>query len=504
MPPPPVAIRPSSPRGAPSIALREWLVALFGSLSIAFTAWGLAGYKTWTLHLMLAGGLLTCIFALVPLPLWYNGEDGEHSNRNNYRRLLRLPAFWLSVLFLLYLALQALNPAARVSFEGTRRLLFSMDPPLGKGFPTSVMAAYTPMNAWRVAVSFLAGFSLFWGLWVGLRRRKTVILVLWAFILSGFGMGMAAILMHFTEAKEVLWTVPSGNSQFWGSFFYRNQGAAYLNLILVAAAFMFFYHAQKSHDRGHIGGPHLLLFCIFALVASSVAMALSRGGILFGLVISIAFACLLIVYTLRIVLHLRSIWLSVLPAVLLALGAVTSFQYVDLDAISRRFGDIEATIENADKDTRMLATRATWDMAQDQLVFGWGAGSFRYLFHRYQREYPSLHYKRHHPTKGWIGRRTFRYAHNDILQYLAEYGLVGCSFLLFLLASYLWVVLRGAGTNVMGVLMLLVGLLSTLSHAFLDFILNSPAYLIAWIGFCALAAKLVRLEWLRARSRAQD
>lgn len=501
MPTPSVAVSPSSRRGAPPIALREWLVVFFGSLSIAFTAWGLAGYKTWALHLMLAGGLLTCLSALVPLPQWYNGEDGEHGNRKNYRRLLRLPAFWMSVLFLLYLALQALNPAARVDFEGERRLLYPMDPPLGKGFPTSVLAAYTPINAWRVAVAFLAGFSLFWGLWVGLRRRQAVILVLWAFILSGFGMGMAAILMHFTGAKEVLWTVPSGNSQLWGSFFYRNQGAAYLNLILVAAAFMFFYHAQKCQDRGHTGGPHLLLFCIFALVASSVAMALSRGGILFGLGISIAFACLLTVYTLRIVLHLRSIWLSVLPALMLAVGAVTSFQYVDLDAISKRFGDIEATVENADQDARVLASRATWDMAQDQLAFGWGAGSFRYLFHRYQREYPGIYYGRYHPTQGWVGRKSFRFAHNDILQYLAEYGLVGCSFLLLILASYVWVVLRGVGTNVMGVLMLMVGLLSTLSHAFLDFILNSPAYLIAWIGFCTLAAKLVRLEWLRARSR---
>ena len=35
------------------------------------------------------------------------------------------------------------------------------------------------MNAWRVLASFVAAFTLIWGLWAGLTRRKPVLLVLW-------------------------------------------------------------------------------------------------------------------------------------------------------------------------------------------------------------------------------------------------------------------------------------------------------------------------------------
>lgn len=479
---------------APSIARREWIVAIMGASTLVFTAWCFTGFQVWAAHTLLAGGLLTFACSILPMPASYNGLDGEHGNRKNYKRLLCLPAFWLSLFFLLYLALQAMNPEGAIFEEEGALYLRKMVPILGTSWPTSLNAPYERINALRVIIVFLAGFSLFWGLWIGLRRRKTVILVLWVFMLSGAAMAFTAILMSLTETNALLWTVPPTNPNFWGTFSYRNHGAAYLNLILVAIGFLFFYHLQKTKNRGHVGGPHLLLFCLFALVASSVAMALSRGGILFGACISVAFFCFAAVYGLRSVFHQRSIWLSLLPALLLATGAFTAFQQINLDAISKRFGDVEATIENADEDYRMLLSLATWDMAQDRMVYGWGAGSFRYYFHRYQKEYPSIYYLTNHPKKGWSGRQFYKYAHNDILQFLAEYGIVGCSFLLLTLASLLWAMLRGIGTNVFSVLMLLVGLVATFSHAFLDFILNAPAYLIAFMGFYAAAAKLVRLE----------
>jgi O-antigen ligase len=487
------------PPVVPKIARRECLVASCGAVTLAFTAWGLAGYKIWSLHTILAGALLTFAFAIVPLPSVYNGLDGEHGNGKNFKRLLCLPAFWFSLIFLFYLALQGLNPDAQVIYKEGSRWLRQIDPPFGNSWPVSVRAFYNEINSWRVMLVFLSGFSLFWGMWVGLRRRKTVIAVLWSFLLSGSSMALVAILMHLTEAKLLLWVAPSNNQNFWGSFAYRNHGAAYLNLILVATGFLFFYHLQKAQNRRQVGGPHLLLFCLFAMVMSSVVMALSRGGILFGVCISVAFFCLSIIYGLRTVFNQRSIWLSLLPVLLLGSAALIAFQQVDLDAISKRFGNIEATVENADSDARVLSSRATWDMAQERLVFGWGAGSFRYRFHPYQKEYPEIYYSSYHAKKGWIGRKTYHYAHNDILQFLAEYGIVGCSFLLLTLASFLWVTLRAVGSNTLSVVMLLVGVIATFSHAFLDFILSAPAYLIALIGFYAAAAKLLRLETRRRK-----
>ena len=121
--------------------------------------------------------------------------------------------------------------------------------------------------------------------------------------------------------------------------------------------------------------------------------------------------------------------LPILCFFLLASAIYLAYTQIDVVSIIQRFGDVNATIKNADHDARMLSSSATWDMSQDRLIFGWGAGAFRYHFPKYQQHYPSIYYSRYHKKKGWIGRKTYHYAHNDILQFLAEYGLVEGSFL---------------------------------------------------------------------------
>ena len=133
-------------------------------------------------------------------------------------------------------------------------------------------------------------------------------------------------------------------------------------------------------------------------------------------------------------------------------------------------------------------------MAQDALWTGWGAGSFRYAFPMYQKQMPELFYQYHHRKKGWMGRKFYRYAHNDILQFLAEYGIVGCSLLLFAIASFLLPILRNAFHLPLFTFYFLSGLACALAHAFLDFIFHSPSYWIALVAGIALVSRLSQLE----------
>jgi len=544
------------PRNSARIAAREWLVAISGGLTLAFTAWALGGVQAWSLHALLAGGLLTLLFALAPWPrrgqkcpgtqisrakgfhLRSSSDAEQVASRGSApsaanvapsasansslttqysslgaprhpspftataaSRLLRWPFFWFTCLFLIYLLLGALNPSAEVVRDERGWWVEAIQPALASWLPTSVRSDYAPMNAWRVLVSFSAAFSLIWGLWAGLTRRKPTLLVLWCLLLSGACMGLVAILQHLTEAKAVLWTFPSSNINFWGSFFYRNQGAAYLNLILVAAAFLFFYHAVKTRQYLRSGGPHFLCFFLFFVTATSVGLALSRGGILFGLSLSLAFLALLIVYGIQSLFHLRSILLAALTVLFLAAGSYTVISYIDLDAIEKRFGDVEKTIENAELDTRALSTQATWDMAQARLAQGWGAGSFRYIFPMYQRNYPELFYARYDQRKQqWIGRKMYRYAHNDIVQFVAEYGLIGSTLIFGGIAVLLLQALYHSGGQVFATLILLAGTSQAFGHAFLEFIFNSPAYWMALLGLLVAATKLLSLESRRGPS----
>jgi len=529
--------------------VREWLVAGSGGLTLAFTAWSLGGVQTWSLHTLLAGGVLTLTLALAP---WPRGRAARRAGGEGRRaaanvasslatassasaasdhdrlkaglqptqrlncgsaattqprreasvtaasRLLRWPPFWCTFLFLLYLLIGALNPAAEIVRDERGWWVEAIQTPLATWLPTSVRSDYQPMNAWRVLASFTASFTLIWGLWAGLTRRKPVLFVLWCLLLSGAGMGLVAILQHLTEAKAVLWTFPSSNIQFWGSFFYRNQGAAYLNLILVAAGFLFFYHAKNARDAAQSGGPHFLCFVFFALTAASIGLALSRGGILFASVLSLGFLGLLAIYALQSLFHIRSFWLSLLPVVFLTASAFLAVTYIDFAAIEERFGDVEETIENADKDSRALSTKATWNMAQDRLALGWGAGSFRYIFPMYQRNYPKIYHHYYHKRKQqWIGRKMFRYAHNDIVQFVAEYGVTGTGLIFGGIGMLLLQALYHSRGQTFAVLMLVAGTGQAFGHAFLDFIFNSPAYWMAFLGLLVAATKLLQLESVR-------
>ena len=503
-------------RTAAPVALRDWGVALVGGLTLAFTAWGFGGVRMWSLHVLLAGGLLTFLLALGPSLEWRASGNMRESTDGQGRpvppsaarlrlvffnpaglgRLVRLPYFWLSLAFLIYLLVGALNPGAEVVREPERGWwVEAVVAPLGTMLPISVRSDYVPMNAWRVVVSFTAAFALTWGLWAGLTRRKPVLLVLWSFLASGSCMGLVAILQQLSGAEAVLWTFPSTNPNFWGTFFYRNQAAAYLNLVLVAASFLFFYHAAKSRQHLRNGGPHFLCFLLFAATATSIGLALSRGGILFGLILSLCFGVLLAIFAVQGLFQVRSVVLTGLTLLLLTTGSYSIFKYIDLDAIEQRFGDIEATLENADKDARALSTRATWEMAQGRLAQGWGAGSFRYIFPMYQRNYPELFYGRYdRRNERWVGRKMYRYAHNDIVQFVAEYGLIGTILIFGAIATLLGQALYYSGRHNLALLMLLAGAGQAFGHAFFDFIFNSPAYWLALLSVLTAATRLLQLE----------
>jgi hypothetical protein len=247
---------------------------------------------------------------------------------------------------------------------------------------------------------------------------------------------------------------------------------------LVVTACLYFYHAKRSAAVGESGGPHFLCVFGFVLTVCSVGLALSRGGILFATLLSVVFVLgMLSQYLIGALSLRRSLAISLVLAALLAVGGTMAYRTIDWAAMQERFGDIGATLENVDTDQRTLSSRATWEMAQDRLWFGWGAGSFRYAFPKYQQAYPELWHGYYHRKKGWLGRKFFRYAHNDLLQFLAEYGIVGCSLLLAALLSLLGAGLRGLTRDPWVVLFLLFGVTCAAAHAFADFIFSCPCLL---------------------------
>jgi len=479
----------------PAVAPRELAVICTGGWTLAFAAWGLSGIRLWSLHILLIGGLVTFVLALVPLPASCNGTDGQHGNVQNLRRLLRFPVFWICLAVLVYLLIQGMNPAWVQLKNEDGWWIEEVD--FVYWLPTGVDANYRVMNAFRVLASFSATYLLVCGLWVGLQRRVSHVLLLWIFLLSGVGMAIVAILQKLTGAEAVLWTIQSPNPDFWGTFFYRNEAVAYLVLVIAFSGALYFYHLNRSEYYGVSGGPHLLLFFFIAIACTSIALALSRGGILFGGLAVGSFCCAAICRWFYASRANRKVALVVVTASLLGGGVYTVLQYIDIEAIKTRFGDIKQTLETVDEDSRMITTKITWEMFQEKPLFGWGAGSWRYVFPLYQKSYPDIYYQRYDRKRGWVGRQVYYYAHNDIVQFLCEYGIVGCVCILAIFIYWVGILWFKTSGNALSAFMLQVCIAVALGHAAVDFILQSPAYWLALNSALCVGVRLLLLDTVR-------
>ena len=142
-----------------------------------------------------------------------------------------------------------------------------------------------------------------------------------------------------------------------------------------------------------------------------------------------------------------------------------------------RFANLWTDLETG----RLPIWRAAIAMALDHPVFGHGWGSFDFLVDGY----------RDTPT----GLDT-SYAHNDYLQVFAETGIVGLSFVVWLLALLARRIVRGLSSPMIPearftILWLAIGIVAALVHSVADFGLRIPG--VAFM-FTVLLAVFVRVS----------
>jgi O-antigen ligase len=475
------------------LSLREWLVCIFATLTLVFTAWSLGGYKTWALHLLFAGGLGTFLASVLPMPRSWNGYDQQHGNLKNFKRLLAQPFFWASMCFLVYILTQYLNPSIVQVLGEKSWWVEPMSPPLGANLPSSVATSYEEMNALRTFVIQASAISLACGILVGIQRRKSALIILWSFVASGVTMGFVAILQKLSGTDKILWIIDAINKNSWGTFAYRNQGAAFLMLVLLVSGLLYFFYLRRADLNLKQGGPHFLCFLFIFLLFGSIWLALSRGGIILSSALALAFCLLAFGHHIRGIIKGESLILSAIFLGLFIIGSIFLVQFSDWNTINKRVEHFEHIVTNIDSYNRTLSTKASWNMAQDRLTYGWGAGSFRYVFPIYQKEYDSI-WNNYYTKDGWVGRRIYHYAHNDWVQFLAEYGIfgsfiIGALFLSLIIGAYkMFHFSRLAGC------LFMIGLILIFVHNFVDFIFSSPSYWAAFWGGLFLVCKLFEIE----------
>jgi hypothetical protein len=154
--------------------------------------------------------------------------------------------------------------------------------------------------------------------------------------------------------------------------------------------------------------------------------------------------------------------------------------------------DVRARVDRLAEDrgekTRPIVWRAAWQLWREAPLLGTGAASYNILF------------ERHRPERFWDEPQ---WAHNDYLNTLSDYGLVGFGLCFGGMAGILWIGIRrsrAAPLTEIPVVALLVGLSAFGLALLVDFHLKLPA-LVMLVAF--VAAEAVGAVWPHAILQAK-
>ncbi|WP_232766581.1 O-antigen ligase family protein [Geminisphaera colitermitum] len=469
----------------------EFKLLVVACLYLCFLPWALGTMYIWGQSI--AFGLAV---AAITLALWkrrYNADispTGSAFTLVIWPRLLRFPIFWIGLGFLIYILIGALNPA--FSYMRDERGWWMEPASPISWLPASVDAPFGDINPWRVLLIYSGIWLMACAVWIGITRRSVLVALLSVVVVNGSVLAVLGILQRVTEAKKILWliNIKPGLTPI-ATILYKNHGGAFFNLILVAACVLMVWHYLRASRRLKRTSPSpVFAFCavlcgLLAFLSNSRAAAL----LLIGFILVFVIGAIIWGIAGKTEAPNRAVGVLIVVCFLVFIGV--SAKYLNIESSLQRIERLFKQDNNMSVQSRVTATKATLDMAEDNLIYGTGAGSFRHMFPIYQRQYPEI-YTIGNPKRPRYLR--WEYAHNDYAQGLAELGIVGLLFPAAMLGYWGVSYVRNDIIRRIPMLVGVLGLVMTMIHSWVDFQMHNPAILGTWCLLWVIYGRWMELE----------
>jgi O-antigen ligase len=466
----------------------ETTVVVLAAAELCGLPWAFGGVDAPAQVACLVVSLATLVVAVLPRRL--RGSEGtkEDAVMVMWRRLTSFPVFWAGLALLAYVTVQAMNPSFTYRLEGTAWWLVPRDHL--SGFPSGMRTPFPDMNPWRMLLIWGSVWALSCALWTGVTRRSSILAVLVALEVNGFAFAVFGILQRASGTQAIYGARPVNHPDFLAAIIYRNHAAAYFSLVASVALGLTLRAFWKSRARLDPSGPGIihLLFCltiVVALILSGSFAAVSLFGVLLALVLPTA------AWRFSASFHGpggdRPAFMASAALAILALGLIL---FVGFEGLRDRVESFTSGGGYQAARTRLLVDYRGWQMFEDRWFAGWGAGSFRYGFTKYQRREPDL-LKQADLTVHW------EHAHNDWLEFLIELGIFGVIPLAAIVVFWGREAARQRLWRKLAILPMLAGVVVVALHGLVDFPLQNLA-IVATAG--ALLSLIVRWGELDAES----
>jgi O-antigen ligase len=432
-------------------ARAAWILLAFVLL---FTMWVWAGSRP-SLHgvAVAAAGILAVVV------LAGGGRDVA-------RAWCRDPVFWFGLLFLAYLIVPWLNAGRTLYYDvGFQRWQYT--PPPWPSWPS----AFSRAEATQVWQWFFTAWVLVMTVRSPLLDRKALLRLLQVVVL---GAGLLAVfgLLQFLAGTRSIYGLTPLSCVFFASFSYANHAAAFFLLAgALAAGLLFreFLRAGRPVLRGGAG----VWAAVLAVCLAGACLSLSRAGVVLAAVLGLGVLGLGWRLGRRAFSRVDRVHYAAGAAAALLLTAV-GVAGVGERLIRREFTTTVASSAggalNLSLSGRPDFVRAAWAMWKDHPWWGVGSAGYRYLVSAYLPPGRMADLEK----RGWAN------VHCDALQFLVEFGLVGCTALsgglAFLVVPALKVVRAGHPLCTMA----WFGLALVLVFSLIDLPFRCPAILYTW------------------------
>jgi O-antigen ligase len=489
-------------KARPSVPPRETALVGLILLNVLWLAFALGGVRLW-------GELTAWVLSgatLLLLPRWETGEI--HGLSSPVYQLLKLPLFWLGLGLMSVFFIQSWNLEWEWQIVNGRPHLVYLQP-LVDWLPTGVMTPIEESNPLRSMIFYSIPWLTCCSAWAGLGTRRSVQRLLHGLAWIGVVFALVALQQHFLDLRYILGLFPElptragAEIPFWGTLHNCNHAAYFLILATGFCLGLFLYGWYRDlRQFKRSGGAWLLYLGLALLTTFSVLMAQARGAIGFVLLQWLLFILICTFFFIR-----RFGWIGLsLPGlfglIVLAVGGTFIINPDVFENQKKEWIKTFSLVENPELEARYYMVQIASDMVEDRPWFGHGAGSWRYLHLPYLENYPEFKTKRirweKNAATGKYQRRNvtvwFQNAHVDLMEYLVDWGIVGC---LFPVMAALWLFYRGLrafrGWDP-GLATLLATVLAVFLGALVEFHFRIPLVLLVWSLMFTLAIKLTELN----------
>ena len=397
-----------------------------------------------------------------------------------------------------------------------------------KNKPAYLPFGLTTDNVWEHVVILFAAILCGYLAYVGFDKRSSIRFLLWLIFINIMVLAITGTFFKITGATLILGQFePPDPRYFFASFTYKNHWSAYATLgYLASFGLAVYYH--KNRRRWNLKNSPLGIFLSLGLlVGITTIMSGSRSGFImfcfgYGICIWISLRLLFESYTfmisqlsfvLRFILALLPI-----PVIIFAVYMVSPDLIREPLIVTQT--QIENAVENRRFEGRVYSTRDTFKMFMARPWWGWGYQSYEVLFRKYfqgpelsatyfsdpktKARYDALAKAvEDNPTdenqmklqsyRSQMGLNYYKFAHNDLVQYLAEIGLFGfIALMLPLLFGFLKCITADHLSSVSkwGIL----GIFIILAYSFVEFPTRTPGILFLFTIVAGLTFRYNNLE----------